>query len=137
MEVGDATESGDPALFAKLDIFWQPKDRLPLPQIYHDLIKLRKEQSALTNDRVIWLPNDQDSQVVSFMRLNDSDEFVVVINFSNRPINSNVTLKDGDGFLPVKISGFQNSNSGPLPAVHLNGFEWRIYHRGPTTMAAK
>ena len=26
MEVGDATESGDPALFDKLTIFWHPKE---------------------------------------------------------------------------------------------------------------
>ena len=30
MEVGDATESGDPALFEKLPIFWNPKERPPL-----------------------------------------------------------------------------------------------------------
>ena len=30
MEVGDATESGDPALFDKLPIFWDPKERPPL-----------------------------------------------------------------------------------------------------------
>jgi hypothetical protein len=43
MEVGDATESGDPALFAKLPVFWSPKDRPPLRQIYRSLIELRKE----------------------------------------------------------------------------------------------
>ena len=36
MEVGDATESGDPALFDKLDIFWNPKERPQLRSIYHD-----------------------------------------------------------------------------------------------------
>ena len=36
MEVGDAAESGDPALFEKLPIFWSPKERPPLRQIYRD-----------------------------------------------------------------------------------------------------
>ena len=43
MEVGDATESGDPALFEKLPIFWSPKERPPLRDIYRDLIQLRKK----------------------------------------------------------------------------------------------
>ena len=137
MEVGDATESGDPALFAKLDIFWQPKDRLPLPQIYHDLIKLRKEQSALTNDRVIWLPNDQDSQVVSFMRLNDSDEFVVVINFSNRPVTGSLKVLNAAEFKPVEIAGLPDGPAGDLPRFQLDGFGWRIYHRAVSVISSK
>ena len=36
MEVGDATESGDPALFEKMPIFWNPSGRPPLRAIYHD-----------------------------------------------------------------------------------------------------
>jgi len=43
MEVGDATESGDPALFEKLPVFWKPKERPPLRDLYRDLIKLRKQ----------------------------------------------------------------------------------------------
>ncbi|MGP8054553.1 MAG: alpha-amylase family glycosyl hydrolase, partial [Limisphaerales bacterium] len=52
MEVGDATESGDPALFEKLPIFWHPKERPPLRGIYQGLIKLRAEYPAFHNDRV-------------------------------------------------------------------------------------
>ena len=47
MEVGDATESGDPALFDKLNIFWHPKGRPQLRSIYHDLIQLRNQYAAL------------------------------------------------------------------------------------------
>ncbi len=41
MEVGDATESADPALFEKMPVFWHPGGRPPLRDIYRDLIKLR------------------------------------------------------------------------------------------------
>ena len=51
MEAGDATESGDPALFEKLTIFWHPKERPPLRRIYHDLIRLRKQYAALRNSQ--------------------------------------------------------------------------------------
>ncbi len=52
MEVGDATESGDPALFDKLTIFWHPKERPPLRGIYHDLIQLRQQYAALRSHNV-------------------------------------------------------------------------------------
>src|SRR5450631_2401273 len=52
MEVGDATESGDPALFDKLNIFWTPKERPQLRIIYHDLIQLRKTYATLRSDNV-------------------------------------------------------------------------------------
>jgi len=48
-----------------------------------------------------------------------------------------VDLKNLGGFSMVKISGMESSNVGPLPAFTLNGFEWRIYHRSATAVAAK
>jgi glycosidase len=129
MEVGDATESGDPALFDKLTIFWTPKERPPLRSIYHDLIQLRKQYAALRSDNVEWLRNSDDTKLVTFLRADDQDEFLVVINLSNRPLTGKVELKNTAGFSPVKISGLSDSDSGPLPAFRLNGFEWRIYHR--------
>jgi len=137
MEVGDATESGDPALFDKLTIFWSPKERLPLRAIYHDLIRLREQYPAFTNDRLIWLDNDNPSRVVSFMRLDDSNEFVVVINLSNRPVGGSLKVLNAAEFKPVKIAGLPDGPQGDLPRFQLDGFGWRIYHRAVTTMTAK
>jgi glycosidase len=75
MEVGDATESGDPALFDKLPIFWHPKERPPLREIYHALIQLRREHPAFTNNRVDWLQNSDPANLVTLMRLDENDEF--------------------------------------------------------------
>src|SRR5258708_8058396 len=55
MEAGDASESGDPALFEKMPVFWHPKDRPPLRDIYRDLIKLRKQYAPFHNNRVVSL----------------------------------------------------------------------------------
>jgi len=137
MEVGDATESGDPALFDKLTIFWSPKDRLPLRTIYHDLIRLREKYAAFTNDRLIWLDNDNASRVVSYMRLDDSNEFVVVLNLSNRPVAGSLKVLNAAEFKPVKIAGLPDGPQGDLPRFQLDGFGWRIYHRAVTTMTAK
>jgi glycosidase len=129
MEVGDATESGDPALFYKLPIFWTPKERPPLREIYHGLIQLRKQYAAFSNNNVIWLPNSDEANLVTLMRLDANDEFVVVINFSNRPIAGSVEVKNSGEFKPVQISGMPKPPADDFPSFHLGGFEWRIYHR--------
>jgi cyclomaltodextrinase len=129
MEVGDATESGDPALFDKLPIVWAPRERPPFRDIYRSLIKLRKKNPAFTSNRVTWLRNSDENNLVTLMRSDKNDEFVVVINFSNRPITGSVKLENGPDFQLVKISGVPDAHDSSLPLFHLNGFEWRIYHR--------
>lgn len=128
MEAGDATESGDPALFDKLTIFWHPKDRPPLTKIYRDLAGLRKEYPAFRNNTVTWLSNSDSASLVTFSREDGSDEFVVVINFSNRPLNGSVDVNDAQDFKAVKITGMSTDDAG-FPLLHMNGFDWQIYHR--------
>lgn len=139
MEVGDATESADPALFDKFTICWQPhqSERPQFRSIYHDLIQLRKQNAAFRSPEVQWLHNSSEAALVTYLRASDKDEFLVAINFSNRPLDSQVNLKDVAGFVPVRISGQKSSENNRLPALHLNGFEWRIYRRATNAMAAK
>jgi cyclomaltodextrinase len=139
MEAGDATESADPALFDKATICWHPhqNDRPPFRTIYHDLIQLRKENPAFRTADVQWVPNSSESTLVTFIRSDDKDQFLVAINFSNRPIDGQITIQDAGRFTAVKLEGLESSGSNPLPALHLNGFEWRIYHRTNSAVAAK
>ncbi len=137
MEVGDATESGDPALFEKVPIFWEPKGRPRLRAIYHDLIQLRKQHSAFRTESVQWVDNSSQNELVTFLRTDDKDEFLVVINFSNRPLTGRVTLKSATGFHAVKFTGSDDVNGATLPVVHLNGFGWHIYQRSATLTASK
>jgi glycosidase len=129
MEVGDATESGDPALFSKLPIFWSPRDRPDLRKIYHSLIQLRKDQPAFRDGSVTWLHNSDENSVVTFERADGQDQFVVLINFSNRPIKETVDIPDAENFIPVQIDGLPPAPNGDFPSVHLGGYDWRIYHR--------
>jgi glycosidase len=129
MEVGDATESGAPALFEKLPVFWQPKERPPLREIYRDLIRLRKQYAPFRNDRVIWLRSSNEADIATFMRLDERDEFVVVVNFSNRPQVGWVEVMNDQQFKPVKIAGLPEAPSAGFPLFRLAPFEWRIYHR--------
>jgi len=129
MEAGDATESGDPALFEKMPVFWKPKERPPLRDIYRDLIKLRKQYAAFQNDSVTWLHNSNETDLVTMMRHDDKDEFVIVVNFSNRPQNGSLEVANAREFKPVRIAGVPEAKGDGFPSFRLNGFEWRIYHR--------
>lgn len=129
MEVGDATESGDPALFEKVPVFWHSKGRPPLPAIYHDLIKLRKQYPVFRTGNVEWVHNSDENNLVTFIRADAKDEFLVMINFSSRPIVANVDLKTPAGYELVPMAGVEKSDESPAAKLHLKGFGWRIYHR--------
>jgi len=130
MEVGDATESSDPAMFEKMPVFWNTGGRPPLRDIYRDLIKLRKQNAAFYNGEVVWLENTTPGEIVSFLRRGAKDEFVVLINFSSRRVKGSVELPNAEGFKPVNISGSKaNDVDIVLPDFNLSGYGWCIYHR--------
>jgi len=129
MEVGDATESTDPALFEKLPVFWLPPGRPPLRDIYRDLIKLRKRYAAFYNGEVVWLDNTASGQVVSILRRDAKDEILVLINLSSSRASGSVPLSNVAGFEPVNISSRPNPVDPLLPDFSLSGYGWYIYHR--------
>jgi glycosidase len=129
MEVGDATESSDPAMFEKMPVFWNPGGRPPLRDIYRDLIKLRKQYPAFVNDDVKWLQNTAAGEVVSFMRRDAKDEFVVLINLSSRVVTGSVELPPESTYESVNITGRTNPVDDVLPGFRLRGYGWHIYHR--------
>ena len=131
MEAGDTAQSDGGALFDKRDISWVSRDHPELRSIYHDLIQLRHQYAALRNSRVDWLHNSKETSLVSFLRADDKDELLILINFSNRPLTGKVELKNAGGFAPVNMSGMRISPGDLLPVVQLGQFEWRIYHRSP------
>ena len=133
MEVGDAAESGDPALFEKLPIFWKSKERPPLRDIYRQLIKLRKDFAPFRNDRVEWLRNSNEADLVTFMRLDGKDEFVVVINLSSRPQIGWVEVMNDHHFNLIEFPGMPEAPTNGFPMFRLNGYEWRVYHRAVPT----
>jgi glycosidase len=91
MEVGDTTESGAPALFEKLPIFWPIAERRPeFPKFYKQMMAMRKGSVALRRGTLEWLKNSDESRVVTFVRRAAGDEVLVAINFSNRPFTGRV-----------------------------------------------
>lgn len=141
MEVGDTTESGYPALFEKLPIFWQTEVRRPeFPQFYKKFIALRKENEALRRGDLTWLRNSDENRVVTFSRKFDNEEILVAINFSNQPFfglveggNSNFEEITPD-ISPPQLPGqpsveAKKKPAVALPAIALDSFGYRIYKR--------
>jgi glycosidase len=129
MEVGDATESAGAALFDRLPIFWSPPDRPHLGQIYQALIRLRKENAPFRRGRVIWLHNSNEDSIVTFKRADEKNEFVMVINLSNRSINGRVDVEDSEGFNLKRVVGMAAEENHNFPSFHLGSFAWSIYQR--------
>lgn len=91
MEVGDTAESGAPALFEKLPIFWPIAERRPeFPRFYRSMIALRRSSIALRRGDVTWLRNSDEVRVLTFTRRSGNDELLVAINMSNIPFLGSV-----------------------------------------------
>jgi cyclomaltodextrinase len=86
MEAGDTTESGAPALFEKLPVFWQIAERRPeAPKLYAQVIALRRAHSALQQGSTAWASNSDPDRILTFYRRGGGEEFLVAVNCSNRP----------------------------------------------------
>jgi glycosidase len=129
MEVGDTSESADPALFEKLPIFWHPKLREYFRQTYHDLIALRHKHPALSTGSLAWLDNSAPDSVVTFMRQGFGEKFVTVVNLSNRPQSVSVRMEPGPYRLELKSGPKESTPIDSLPDLALGAYEWRIYLR--------
>jgi len=129
MEVGDTTESGDPALFEKLTVFWQPKQREGFRKVYQQLAELRAAHPAFRTTGVTWLENTAPQNLVTYLRHDASEEFLVVVNFSNRPQTGGVTVTPGAAFNQVLPAPAAGAKPVELAQLSLAAFEWRIYRR--------
>ncbi|WP_404425067.1 alpha-amylase family glycosyl hydrolase [Nibricoccus sp. IMCC34717] len=127
MEVGDTSESGDPALFERVPIFWKPKQRTHFLDTYRALIALRRSSPVLQHGSLSWLENSAPAAVVSFARTLGTEQVVTVINLSNRPLTTKIALQNPESLTLVLAS----SAAKPSDAteMHLGAFEWRIYKR--------
>jgi glycosidase len=132
MEVGDTTESGAPALFEKLPVFWAIGERRPeFRQTYETLIRLRRQHPALRRGDLKWLANDDEANVVSVARRTDAEEVVAVVNLSNRPHRVRVTFESNAGFVDLADEARADGNGPELKSwsVDLAAWGWRWFGR--------
>lgn len=132
MEVGDATPSADPALFERVPVYWTTAGRPPLREIYSSLLQLRKAHPAFHNDVVNWVETTNPAEIVSFMREDDAEAFIILVNLSSRPVHGSVLLPEPDAFAPVTVNGVPTPATEDFPDFRLGGYEWHIYQRVDT-----
>jgi glycosidase len=137
MEVGDTSESGAPALFEKLPIFWPIAERRPeFPRFYKQMITLRKASEALRRGSMSWLHNSDESRIVTYARETDGEEVAVAINCSSRPFVGSIEIANGPAFKDI-TPDFSQSAPGPgsqvrinsLPTVRIEAWGYRIFQR--------
>lgn len=130
MEAGDTTESGFPALFEKMPIFWDNVVRRPeFRRFYDSMIYLRKESPELRRGRVMWLENSDEDRIVSFARQYGEDEAVVVINLSSSPFKGVVEVSGDFEDVTPAYEGVKDGRPAALPAVTLKPWEFRVFKR--------
>ena len=131
MEVGDTTESGAPALFEKLPVFWQISERRPnFRPTYQQLIALRKGHPALQQGETEWLQNSASSRILTFLRRGGDQEYFVAINMSNQPFVGVVALPVGEYTDETPgVGDAAAAASVTLPALSLGAWEFRIFRK--------
>jgi len=143
MEVGDTTESGAPALFERLPIFWSIAERRPeFARFHNKIISLRRSDEALRRGSVEWLQNSDTSRVLTYVRRTRREELLVAINLSSRPFFGSVEVANGSGYQeitpdvgpplpPDSPAPERSSNKRPigLPALSLDAWGYRFFRK--------
>jgi cyclomaltodextrinase / maltogenic alpha-amylase / neopullulanase len=125
-EVGDTAESGSPALFEKLPIFWQFAERRPeFPKFYKSMIELRKNSVALRRGDLTWLKNSDENRIVTFTRKSGNEEVLVAINMTSSPFFGSVEVSGNFADITPNV---ENKQVG-LPVISLEGFGYRIFKK--------
>jgi cyclomaltodextrinase / maltogenic alpha-amylase / neopullulanase len=130
MEAGDTTESGAPALFEKLPVFWPIAERRPnfLP-FYKQLIAIRKAHPALQQGETEWVRNGAPERVLTFFRRAAGEEYFVAINVSNQPYAGVVEAPNGEYVDQTPGLDEAARKKTTLPVLILNGWDFRIYRK--------
>lgn len=81
--------------------------------IYKNLVALRKTHSALTDGKVIWVPNSAPDRIVSYLRKDKNQEILVVVNVSNEPWTGTIGLSPEENVFQSLLS--HNAVPGVLP----------------------
>lgn len=127
MEVGDVTESGAPALFERLPVFWQGAERRPdFVAFYRAIIALRHGEPALRDGTLQWVHNSDEDRVLTFVRRDAGEQLLVAINLSNRPFVG--TVEAGGGFAEI-TPGADSTRRAALPALALDAWGWRLFRQ--------
>jgi glycosidase len=133
MEAGDVTESGAPALFEKLPIFWQISERrAEFPRFYKAMIDLRKNSVALRRGDLTWVKNSDEARILTFTRKSGNEEIIVAINMTNAPYFGSVEAGGNFEEITPNIAAPNDNKTktnSALPILTLDAFGYRMFKR--------
>ena len=132
MEAGDTAESGAPALFEKLPIYWGFAERRPeFPRFYKAMIELRKNSAALRRGDLTWLRNSDESKILTFKRTSGSEEILVAVNMSNQPFFGAVEASGNYEEITPNLADDKAKlvSNNALPSLSLDAFGFRLFRR--------
>ncbi len=140
MEVSDPTESGAPALFENLKVWWDAGQLRPqFPEFYRFIIGFRERQPALLHGTTVWVHNSDEAHVISYLRRTADEELLIAINLSGSSFAGTVEASgDWDEFRLPRPRRRPNTDQpdepqaedspSALPALSLGAFQCRIFH---------
>jgi cyclomaltodextrinase len=129
MEVGDTTESGAPALFEKLPVFWEIAERRPeFPKFYTQMIALRRAHAALQQGSTEWVANADPNRVLTFNRRGGGEEFLVAINCSSRPFFGTVESVGQFEDVTPRLDDRERA-AATMPVLSLEAWGFRIFRK--------
>lgn len=132
-ENGDSTQSGDPALFEKLPIFWPIAKRFPeYPKFYSQMAALRKAHPALQQGETMWLKNSDPSRVLTYLRKSGDETVLVAVNLSSQPFSGSVDA-GAARFEDITPSFREDSKPATfvVPDLKLGAWEFRVLRAAP------
>ncbi|MBV8674435.1 MAG: family 10 glycosylhydrolase [Acidobacteriaceae bacterium] len=133
MEVGDSTQSRDPALFEPQKIFWQAATWHPeYPKFYTAIAGLRRAHPALQQGELIWIHNSDEQHVVTFLRRSGTEEFLIAVDLSNTPFRGTVEAPTGNWKeieLPIAKPDASALPFVSLPFISIDAFGARIFEK--------
>lgn len=132
MEIGDTAESTAPALFERLPIFWKTSQiRQEHLLFYKQIIRLRKKHPSFYAGLANWVNNSDKERIVSYFRKAENEEFLYVINMSNRPFEGTIDTEEGSKYedlTPIfKVNPEQSSTM--LPNISMKPWDFRLFKK--------
>jgi cyclomaltodextrinase / maltogenic alpha-amylase / neopullulanase len=142
MEAGDTAESGGPALVERVPILWAIAERRPeFRHFYTQMIALRRAHEALRQGETQWLSNSDEARVLTFLRRDAHEEFLVAINLSSPAWTGTVGLPEASPWTevtpemsPPLLPGESTPKIQPrapfaLPLLSLGPWAFRLFRR--------
>lgn len=64
-------------------------------KLLKELSDMRRQNSALTGGETCWLANDKPESILSYVRRNDQEQILVVVNVRKEPVKTTIDCPDG------------------------------------------